>query len=273
MCDIAGLAAGKLPLVMYECARLPEKSRRELLQLLLPKRSCRNPLLSFLMLQAWESKPVDCSKISLHSLLTDKKLTNPNLLVRFMECGAAVAREDIALAIQCLSSDDILAFKTLLSKCEGFDMNQVCREAASANKIPFVLHLVELGADPPICDEGVKLFKEALKVKEFNGAKVLVGRFSKETLRSLELGELLDTTNLVMSVELVKMLITGGVGMAGKPLPIPAVLSCTIGVAEKMEVICLMVECGMDCKQLCHSTHKTTTPLHVATDLALKAGE
>lgn len=257
---------------MFECKTLSEKSCRALLQLLLSKPGCRSQLLSFLLMQAWENKKVDCSSVQLKTLLVEKKVTNPNLLQRFIEFGAVVQSGDVCLAIQNLSSDDIGVFKLIVSKCQEFDKNDACSEAAAANKILFVLHLVELGASLP--EDGIKLFKEAVKLKQFEGARLLVKFFSKEALESLDLAVLLETTSLIFDVKLVETLITAGVCVTGKKSPVVVVMqSNLLDVSAKIDILSLLIERGADCKQLCQTCHKTTTPLHVATELALQTGK
>lgn len=251
---------------------MSEKSCQELLNLLLPKLNCKTPLLAFLMVQAWETKKIDCSSISLKMLLTEKKITSSDLLLRFIEFGAIVGREDLSSAIQNLPPDDIVVFKLIVSKCSGFDKNRLCREAANANKILFVLHLVELGANLP--EEGTKLFLTSLKGKEFDGAKVLIQTLSKEMVESLDLATLLESTYLILNVELIEVLITNGVCITGKKSPIAVVMSQNFGsLSKKIDVLCLLIEHGVDCKQLCQTCSKSTTPLHVATDLALQSGK
>lgn len=268
--------ADKIKILSHQCKSLTNESCLKLLRQLLHKASCKIPLLKFLMLETWELKKFDCSSIRLNTLLVDKRITSPKLLERFLELGTQVTQDGILCAIKCLSSDDIMAFKLIASKCARFDVDLMCREAANLKKIAFVLHFVELGAKH--LEEGTNFFKAALRVKDFDGAKVLIKLFTKETLESLDLGVFLDTTNLIMDIELIANLIeklTGaGIPLTGKKPPIAAVVgSRLISVMEQIEVVCILLDHGVDCKQLCLTTHKSTTPLHEATEMALNSGE
>ena len=239
--------------------------------MLLPRLNCKASLLSFLMLQAWDSKRLDCSSIHLKQVLAEKKVTSPSILKKFLECGAVVQKSDISFVINSFPADDISIFRLVVSNCESFDKNEVCREAANANKIVFALHMVELGAVFP--QEGTKLFREALKVKEFGGAKVLLDSFSKELVESMDLAVLLETTSLVYNSELVEKLIAAGISVAGKTSPITVIMGSAAGLSQKIDMLCSLIERGVDCKQLCSHSHKTTSPLHVATEMALSDGE
>lgn len=239
--------------------------------MLLPRLNCKAALLSFLMLQAWDSKKIDCSSIHLKQVLAEKKITNSGIIRKFLECGAIVQKSDISFVIHSFPADDVTVFKLVVSKCESFDKNQICSEAASANKVLFALHMVELGAVFP--QEGTKLFKEALKVKEFSGAKVLLDSFSKEMIESMDLSVLLETTSLMYNSELVEKLIAGGISVVGKTSPVTVIMGSTASVTQKIDMLCSLIERGVDCKQLCSHSHKTTSPLHVATELALSDGE
>lgn len=276
LCVLLWPYIGKLEILLRECKRLPEDSCKKLLQQLLAQHNSKlSFLLNFLMLRAWKAKTVDCSDIKLKTLLVDKKITDLSLLKSFLESGVAVKDDEISIAIQCLSRSDIAAFKLIVSKHLALDVNEMCSKAFSANKTAFVLHFVDLGAKLPENSDG--LFYEALKIKDFDGAKVLVKLFSKKQLSSLELGTLLDKTNLIMNVELAKVLVNAGVSLSRKKSPIVSVMeqsyTCGLRPSDQIELISCFLEHGVDCKDLCITAKKTTTPLHVATDLALKSGE
>ena len=252
-----------------DCKRLGEKSRQKFLHLLLAQPSCKTPLLSFLMLEVWDSVSVNCSGISLKALL-DKKLTDEKLLARFLDQGVPVTMNGIYLAIRRLTPADIAIFKKICQKCACLDLDQMCQEASVQNKVAFMLHFVELGACLP--GDGVQIFMDALKAKDFHAAKVLVKEFAEKLFGSMDLGHLLDTTNLILDAELIEMLVGAGIKLDGKISPVFLVMR-HLGVLDQISILCALIERGVDCKQLCVTAQQSKTPLHVATDLALKSGK
>ena len=258
----------KMELLISECEGLAKASRGKLLTLLFP--TSTSSLLTFLMLKAWESKPVDCSSISLKAVLERKKVTNRQLLSRFIELGASVSEEDVCSAIQCLAASDIAIFKLICSKCAGLDVNKVCHEALSLNKLDFVLHLVELGATLP--GDSVDLFTSALKSKDFHAAEILVKKFDKELLHSVSLEPLLSNTSLFMNVGFIEYLVKAGISLTGKIIP-TVMKSQFLNKEKQIDVLCMLIEHGVECKQLCLTAQRSTTPLHVATNFALESGK
>jgi hypothetical protein len=241
-------------------------SRQKFLHLLLSNNGCKTPLLSFLMLDVWKSVPVDCSKVPLKVLLESKKLTDEKLMAKFLDQGVPIAVEDIHLAICCLAPADISVFRTVCQKCSSaIDMDQMCSEAYARNKVPFMLYFVELGARLP--GDGVKIFMDAVKIKDFHAAKVLVRKFGEKMFGSLDLGHLLDTkSNLLLDAELIELLVGAGVKLNGRTSPITLVkqhLPCL----DQINILCAIIERGVDCSQL------SNAPLHMATDLALKSSK
>ena len=262
------LCSDKMELLIFECEGLAKASREKLLTLLFP--TSTSSLLTFLMLKVWESKPVDCSSISLKAILERNKITNRQLLSRFIELGASVSEEDVCSAIQCLTASDVAIFKLICSKCSGLDVNKVCHEAASLNKLDFVLHLVELGATLP--GNSVDLFMSALKSKDFHAADILVELFDEETLHSISLEPLLSNTSLPMNVGLIEHLVEAGVSLTGKIIP-TVMKSPFLNKEKQIDILCMLVEHGVECKQLCLTAQRSTTSLHVATDFALDSGK
>ena len=213
---------------------------------------------------------MNCSNIQLKTLLKDKKVITFQVLERFLDSEMPVYEDDLYFAIHTLSSDDFKTFKLIVSRCMDFNAKLLCKKAFSCNKVAFVSYFNELQATTS--GNNVKLFNETLKKKDFDSARTLVSFFSKEVLESLNLGELLKTTNLITNTELIKLLLEKGVSYDDKTPPILSVMSeQTLNDKEKIEVICILIEGGVDCKQLCKISHKNTTPLHIATDLALSS--
>ena len=74
---------------------------------------------------------------------------------------------------------------------------------------------------------------------------------------------------------MIKMLIKIGLNPngRGRRTPIAVVMSKQhLTISERIELICLLLENGEDCSHL-HQTSKSSTPLHVATELALQSGK
>lgn len=252
------------------CESLPLVSCNKILQLLLPRPNCKAPLLSYLLLELWPSRNIDCSTVQMKTLLQEKRITEEKLLARFMLLGVVVYVEDVRLAMRCLSPTNIAAFSQICGCCQQLDVNLLCREALALQKMAFVLHFIKMGAAFP--EDGCKMFMEALKAKDFTTAKNLIDLMDKKVFEEMELGHLLDNTNLGFNTDLVELLIKAGVKLHhGKSLPIPVVMtSQIIHGADKIKVLSVLVERGVNCNQLCRTAQRQTTPLHVATDLAIK---
>lgn len=223
------------------------------------------------MLEAWGSRVVDCRKLRLKTLLVDKNITKADVLKEFLLSEISVGEEDLSYAVRTPSLHDIDVFKLMVARCNKFDKNKLCKEASAYNKTTFVLYLNELGATLP--DDCSKLFHEALKVNDFDGATVLLKSFTAEIIQKLDFGALLKATNLVANIDLIKLLMAMGVNLSGKQSPVVAVMNQTLNLQDKIDVLCVLIEGGVDCKQLCRTSAKSTTPLHVATDMALKSGK
>ena len=262
---------GKTELFSHECHDLPRPSRKKLLHSLLTENDCKSSLLRFLMIVIWEPNTVDCSQVKMKTLLVDKKVTDQVLLKRFLESGTPVVGSDIQDAIQCLSTNDIESFRLLASHCADSDLDKLCSEAYKAKKMSFVWYLIERGAK---FSDGNMLLLGLLKSKDFEQAKVLVKNLSKESLSTLDLATLLETTNLVHDPELIEILINSGVSPNGKKSPIASVFNQQhLSTVDKIKLAAILIQCGVDCNQLCQLSSGSTTPLHVATDLALKSSE
>lgn len=254
------------------CEGLPLASCNKILQLSLPRPSCKAPLLSYLLLELWPSKNIDCSTVQMKTLLQEKKIMEEKLLARFMQLGVVVCVEDVRLAMRCLSPANIAAFSQICGRCKQLDVNSLCREALALRKMAFVLHFIKMGAAFP--EDGCKMFMEALKSKDFMTAKNLVNLMDKRVFAEMELGDLLESTSLGFDTDLVELLIKTGVKLHhGKSLPIPVVMNSQfLNGADKIKVLSVLVERGVNCNQLCRTAQRQTTPLHVATDLAIKYG-
>ena len=184
--------------------------------------------------------------------------------------SAVTEKDDIVRsAIQCFNTGDVGKFKLLCSKCGNLNLNKMCHKAISLNKLDFALHLVELGATFP--GNNIKLFINVLKSKDFYAAEILVKMFDEEMLHSISLEPLLTNTCLPMNVDLIEYLVKAGVSLTGEIIP-TVMKSPFLNKEKQIDILCMLIEHGVECKQLCLTARRSTTPLHVATNFALESG-
>lgn len=235
------------------------------------RKDCRSVVLTFLMVKAWTVKKIDCSEISLKSLIVDKRVTNTNLIARFLESGVLVSVGDVHTAIQYFPDTGLDSIKLLLSNCEGADKTYLCQEALKAKKMSFVMYLVEEGAS--ILSDHEVILHELLKIENFDGVKIILKLLSKDTVEKLDLAGLLEA-NLFLNPDLIAMFIQAGVNPNGKKSPIAAVMGLNhLKLETQVQLVCLLIKCGADFYQLNQTARGNTTPLHVATELSLKIGK
>ena len=253
-----------------ECAGLAEDSCLQLLNEVMGRKCCQSDELKFFTM-AWESKKVNCSEIKLKTILTDKTVSDSNILSWFLESGVVVDRSDIQLAIQCLPDRRVESFKLLLGKCKHVDKDHLCRDSWKAKKVSFVVELLKEGAALP--KEYEAIISRLLSSKIFEGVEAILNLLSREQVEKLDLAKLLST-NLVYSDRLLTMFIDYGVNPNAKKSPVVTVWNLTHIKAEaRVKLICLLLKCGANCSQLSQIATHDTSPLHVATELSLKAGK
>ena len=222
------------------------------------------------MVEIWKPKSVDCSKIELRELLVSKRVSNPRLIRGFLDSGVSVHKSDIQAAIKHLPVGEIEALKLITSKCPDYGINEMCTESCQAKKIAFVFYFVELGAELP--GDAAMLFTEALKIKNFTAAKSLIELLSKDAVAKLDFASLLET-NLVLDHELIEMLIDAGINLNEKKSIAAVVLGHHhLSLEDKIDVLCILINGGANCNQLL-SSRGSTTPVHAATELAIRSGK
>lgn len=146
--------------------------------------------------------------------------------------------------------------------------SQLCTEAFRLKKLPFILDLMKEGTTPP-GDSVEMLFQEALRLKDFEGAKIVLLYFAEEKIAKLDLSTLL-ASNLVLNVELIEILINKGVRIKNS---IGVVMNMKLPPKDQIDVIALLLDHGAECSELSWNYRGITTPLHVATELALESGK
>ena len=238
---------------------------------ILSRPECKQTHLEFLVSKMWNEKEINVSKVTLKQLIVDKAITSASLLQRFLELGLPLNKDDIKMAMDCLKPNQVHLFKFIAAKSNPGDLDELCQMAVSANRMTFVLNLVERGAKLP--GHGSELLMQALKVEDYDGALALAKKFTKATTDKLDLASLMDS-NIVNCPELIKLLIETGLSPngRGRKTPIAVVMSKALSWPKKIELVCLLLEKGEDCNHLCHVGKSSTTPLHVAAELALQSG-
>ena len=238
---------------------------------ILSRPECKEAHLEFLVSKMWNEKKINVSKVTLKQLV-DKGITSASLLQRFLELGLPLSKEDIMMAIKELKHSQVHLFKHIAAKCDPGDIDELCQTAVSAKRMTFVLNLVERGAKLP--SHGSDMLFQALKIKDYDGALFLAKKFTKATMDKLDLSTLMET-NIIYCTELIKVLVESGLSPNGRRRKTPAatVMGRTdILLKKKIELLCLLIDVGEDCNHLSNLGKSATTPLHVATDLALQTG-
>ena len=238
---------------------------------ILSRKECKEAHLEFLISEMWNEKVINVSKVTLKQLIVEREITSECLLQRFLELGLPLTKEDIKMAIKRLKPSQVHLFKYIVAKCNPADLDELCQAAVRANRMTFVLSLVDRGATLP--SHGSDLLLQALSAEDYDGALALAGKFTKATMDKLDLATLMES-NIVNCPELIKVLVDAGLSPngSGRKTPIAAVMAKAISVTKKIDMICLLLEVGEDCGHLCQIGKSTTTPLHVATELALQSG-
>ena len=245
----------------------------KLIQKLLSKREAKESHISFVVFDMCPRKQAfDASQIELLALLK-KPVSGEKLIGKLLQCGVKATPQSVYDAVELLPASSVDTLKLIVSKCTDANsdiLDQSCHKAFSARKVQFVSCLIEHGAKPPT--EPTELLRLTLKQKNFDLAVSLL-KTRAIVPEEVDLGELMTCTELINNPKIIAKLVDGGVSPNGcNKKPIAEVLKLSYFSPQKqIEFICLLLEKG-DCSQLCHASKQRTTPLHVATELALKAG-
>ena len=228
--------------------------------------------LEFFLLEVF-LEPFDASKVKLEKVLVEKQVTSMRIMEKLIHLGMPLTEEGIKFSIQRCSAKSTEILKLLVSKCAKIDLNELCKTAASARKHTLALWLVDKGAKLPT--QTNELMIQLIKQEDFDGVASLLGRFPKSAVEKVDLGELMDT-NLARSQSMVEKFISAGVSPngCGQKKPLAVILASEfLSIEKKMDLICLLLMKGADCNALTVASKIPTTPLHVATDLALRCGK
>lgn len=214
----------------------------------------------------------DASQIELVALLK-KSVNDKKLIEKLLEFGMRSTQQSIIVAVELLPASGVDTLRLIVSKCADTNsdiLDQTCLKAYSTRKVQFVSCLIEHGAKSPA--EPTELLLLTLKQKNFELALSLL-KARDNVPGEVDLGELITCTELINNPKIIAKLVEAGVSPNGRgKKPIAEVLKLSyLSPQKQIELICLLLEKG-DCSQLCHVSKQRTTPLHVATELALKAG-
>lgn len=239
--------------------------------------------LEFLISEVWKDKSLDisASKVSMKHLIGQKSIRDERFIETFLKLGMPLTKEDIAVAIHEFPAEQQELFKHLTLKLEYSqeDLDSLCKEAISVGKIPFIITLIQFGASLPSTEAHVATIKDTLRTileqKDFDGARVLIEKFTEAITKHLDLVLLMES-NIIQCPELIKLLLEKGLNPNGgrKKTPIAVVMSTEhLEWPKRIEIVCLLLKNGEDCRHLSVSSKSATqTPLYMATEKALEKG-
>ena len=182
----------------------------------------------------------NASSIALSQLLR-KSIVSKKFLRKMFELGMVANDEDVKVAVETLPDTRLDILELIISKwgkaADGFDH---LLSAMERKKINLAASLIKHGAKTT--DElAADLLTQAIDQKDFHTAKVFL-----EASGNITCGNVKKTL-----VEVVK---------------------AKLPSKNKVDLVCLLLMKGADCNLLSLVRTRTTTPLHVATELALEAG-
>ena len=214
----------------------------------------------------------DGSRVSL-SVLLKRRITHSKILNALLESGMKVRETDVRLAVEDLAGDTggATTLDLLCSRLKDATLNSVCEAAMGHKKVRFVLCLLRKGCTLPCTSQ--EILTLAL---EKNSADVAESLLPFCSLPEVDLGRLMNTRrDLGNHRSLVVKMIDGGVnpGGLGDYRPLAEVLKMTVTVGKKVELMCVLLERGCDCNQMCGASEWTTTPVHVAVTIGVDAGK
>ena len=238
--------------------------------------------LEFLIGEVWKDKNLDisASKVSIRQLIVQKSIRNDGLIKTCLKFGLPLMKDDIVVAIHEFPIEQQQLIKQLALKLEHSkeDLDSLCEVAVSTRKAPFVITFVQLGASLPSTKVHQDTIEDTLKTflqqKDYDGARALIEKFTKTIAENFDLASLMDS-NIVKFPALIEMLIDKGLNPngRGRKTPIGVVMSNQhLERSKRIEIMCVLLKSGEDCRHLCLTSKLSATPLHVATEKALETG-
>ena len=238
---------------------------------ILSHKECNETHLEFLLVQNWNEKRIDVSKITLRQLLEDTVITSARLLQKFIDLGLPLSEKEVKIAIGTLKSNQEHLFATIASKIpySATAYYDLCQAALHAKRSNVLSGLV--------ARDSISLILEAMRQKDHATTLAIAKALPENALCKLDLSSLVDRyswTKVDKFPEIVKTMITAGLSPngIGNSHPISVAMSKGLKLSERIGLISILLDNGADCKYLCGSK-ETTTPLHVATKMALESGK
>ena len=238
----------------------------ELMHHLIKDTEGKSSIFRFLM-DMWKTKKIDCSSLSMRDLLVQAKIDDYELLLCFLQSGVAVSNNDIQETINSLSEDKLIILKLLLESCDAVDKTLLCQEAIKARKRIFVTYLLEEGACLP--KDPITFLYNLFKIECIDGIKITLKMLNSSDIKKINLSKLIRGKHL-LNPDLITDFIKAGVDPNGKKSPIAAIMNLNLLPDIQIDVVSVLINAGVDCRPL--SNH-SSTPLHVATELAIKSGK
>ena len=229
--------------------------------------------LAFLIFQLFDriTPPFNASSIKLSQLL-EKSIAGMKFLRRMFELGMTSNADDIKVAVRILPDSSVSTLELIVSEqSEAKNLDLPLETAVKARKMRFIAWLIKHGTKTP--DELAVFLTQALDQKDFHTAKVFLEASTTITCKNIDLG-IHIAAGLTDYPELVGRLIDAGADPSGnvKKTLVEVLKLVYLPVKKQIDLVCLLLMKGADCNLLSLVRTHTTTPLHVATELALEAG-
>ena len=206
------------------------------------------------------------------SLLIRNRITHTNILNTLFDCGMTARETDVRLAVETLAGDSgTVAFEILCSHVqEDVALDGIGVVALKNKKVRFILCLARRGYRLPCSSQEVL----ALALEK-NLADVAESLLPFCTLPEVDLGGLMRSSkHLTNHHQLIVKMVDGGVNPCGlgDNKPLAETMKMT-NVAKKVDLVCILLERGCDCNQLCVGSEYATTPVHVAVTIGVEASK
>lgn len=214
----------------------------------------------------------DGSKVDI-SVLIRRKFAHRKTLEVLFQCGMKVKQKDLEVAIEALAT---ISMSIIDDMCTHFDgdpleaLKIVFQSAMKLKRIKLVHHVLKKGCKLQCTSQEIL----TLAIQK-DSADIAESLLPSCTLSEVDLGQLMNT-KLVNHPQLIIKMIDAGVNPngLGKQRPLVEVQQLTgLSINRRMDLICLLLEKGCDCADLCAGSKIPTTPVHVATSIGLEAGK
>lgn len=252
--------------VSEECLELNKHKCLQLLQELI-KKDCSPEVFKFLWGLWGDKKGINYSALSMKDLLCMKEVPSDTMISQLILLGARVDHRVLVCAIENLSNDKIDTLKLIESKCGNIDANAMCQAALRANNTHFLAYYLNKGAKWP--NHHVEILQQLVKNDSFSGFELILKLLTDSMVKEVDITQFISS-KLGQDYKYIVLLLDAGVNPSGKTSSIKAVQELKINHRVKVNIICLLIQRGANCNDLCDLT---TTPLHVATKMAIESSK